>query len=106
MSFCANYLLDCLATSWDVNTFPLSLQASGAVFLSLEILGKSEWDKIQFYPGYYSVDDMFIITERILERLLLIQNESYEFREIYQKYTSEKYNYISLKVCQGIKSLK
>lgn len=108
MSFCANYLLDCLATSPSINTLPLSIQACAAVYLSLQFLGQSLniWQKLESYPGFYSRQDLHFVNEKIIERMLLIQNENYEFREVFVKYASDKYNNISVRVCEGLQNLK
>lgn len=81
-----------------MNTFPLSLQGSASVYMSLKLLGYDTttlWPILKKYPGFHASENLFVINERILEKVLLVQDEKYAYRQPFYKYSTEKYGYVS-----------
>lgn len=97
---CSNYLLDCLILDSECNTYPISMQAAAAVLLSLQLLKMDArlWNIVEAYPGYYSPEQLTIIKQKMFTFLYMVQESTYQFREPYNKYATEKYASISLKI--------
>ncbi|GLV40238.1 Cyclin A [Carabus blaptoides fortunei] len=107
VSICSNYLLDCLILDSECNVYPISFQAAAAVLMSLRLLNMDVrlWNIVKSYPGYYTPEQLRMLQTKILYIVNLVQDSNYAFREPYNKYTTEKYASISLKLSNILSAL-
>lgn len=84
------------------------MQGSASVYVSLKLLGYNTtnlWSILKNYPGFHAAETLFAINERIIEKVLLVQNENYKYRQPFMKFSSEKYGCVSTLVYNELKKI-